>query len=99
MGTGLGQNLLGQQLQTGQFGAGLGANVGLGSLGMGGGFGMGQLGMMQQAGMNQMNNMMGFGQMPLYTGMQGLQQGLGFIGSINRMQPNPWQGVQIQPSG
>jgi hypothetical protein len=98
-GTALGQNLLGQQLQTGQFGAGLGANVGLQSLGMQGGFGMGQLGMLQQAGMNQMNNLMGFGQLPISTGMFGLQQGLGAIGSINRIPAGRFQNVQIQPSG
>jgi len=97
MGTGLGQNLLAQQLGAGQFGAGLGANVGLGALGQQGQFGMGQLGMLQQAGMNQMNNLMGFGQMPLNMGMQGLQQGLGFINSINRLPPGQFRPVQIQP--
>lgn len=99
MGTQLGQNLLGQQLGVGQFGAGLGANVGLGAFGQQGQLGMGQLGMLQQAGVNQQQNLMGFGQMPLNTGMFGLQQGLGFINSINRIPPPPFQGVQIQPSG
>jgi hypothetical protein len=97
MGTGLGQGLLGQQLGVGQFGAGLGANVGLQSLGQLGGFGMGQMGMLQQAGVDQMNNLMGFGQLPLTMGMQGLEQGLGFINSINRLGPGGFRNVQIQP--
>jgi hypothetical protein len=53
--------------------------------------------MLQQAGMNQMNNMLAFGQVPLNTGMQGLQQGLGFINSINRLPPNQFRPVQVQP--
>jgi hypothetical protein len=96
MGTGLGQNLLAQQLGIGQFGAGLGANVGLGALGQMGGLGMGQLGMMGQANANQLQNLYNFGQLPISTGMQGVQQGLGFIGSINRI-PGQSQPVQIQP--
>lgn len=95
-GTGLGQNLLGQQLGVGQFGAGLGANVGLGAFGQMGQLGMGQLGMMGQANVNQLQNLYNFGQLPISTGMQGVQQGLGFIGSINRV-PGQYQPVQIQP--
>ncbi len=99
MQTGLGQNLLGQQLGVGQFGAGLGANVGLQSLAQQGQLGTNQLGFLQQAGVNQQNNLMAFGQLPISTGMFGLQQGLGAIGSINRIPPGRFQNIQIQPSG
>lgn len=97
MGTGLGQNLLSQQLGAGQFGVGLGANVGLDAFGQRAQLGMGQLGMMQQADVNMMNNLAGFGQMPLNIGMQGLQQGLGFIGSINRLEPGRVGFATVQP--
>ncbi len=99
MQTGLGQQLLGQQLGVGQFGAALGANVGLGAFGQQGQLGTNQLGFLQQAGVNQQQNLMNFGQLPINAGMFGNQQALGQIQSINRLPPNQFQGVQIQPSG